>query len=145
MGATDVIDRTLPFSELPGVLKSITPEPINIVYDSISLPETQNALYDALPPGGQLVIVLASSLDQAKVTDDKFVTQVFGLVLDPAQRKIGVSLFSKLTELLAAGDVKVSVVACTILRLEFIDMMYSRIMLKSYPMGLLVFQMGWRS
>lgn len=106
IGATDVIDRTHPLSELADTVKAITPKPIKVAYDSISLPETQNAVYNLLGSGGKLVLVLNEAIDNK--TDDKEVAQVMGNVHVPGQRKLGVSLYSKLTELLAAGDIKVN-------------------------------------
>lgn len=89
-------------------MKAITSEPVRVAYDSISFTDTQNAVYDVLAPGGQLLIVQAISLEQAKRTGDKFVAQVYGDVRLPSQWKTGVSLYSKLTELLAVGDIVVS-------------------------------------
>lgn len=89
-------------------MKAITSEPVKVAYDSISLPDTQNAVYDVLAPGGQFLIVQIISVEQAKLTGDKFIAHVFGDVRLPAQRKIGVSLYNKLTELLAVGDIVVS-------------------------------------
>lgn len=109
IGATHVIDRTLPAAEVQSAVKAITSEPIKVAYDTISLPDTQNLTYDILAPGGSLVLVLEQNIDKEKITKDKFVAQVFGNVHVPDQRKLGVSLYSKLTELLAAGDIKVSV------------------------------------
>lgn len=114
IGATDVIDRTLPLSELADTVKAITLKPIKVAYDSISLPETQNAVYNLLGPGGKLVLVLNEAIDNK--TDDKEVAQVMGNVHVPGQRKLGVSLYSKLTELLAAGDIKVNQFNCLLPR-----------------------------
>ena len=107
MGATDVIDRKLPLSELPDAVRAITAEPIKFIYDSISSPDSQNALYDVLAPGGQLLIVTVKSVDEKKLTEDKPVTHVFGSAHVPPNREFCVSLYSKLTELLASGDIKV--------------------------------------
>ena len=108
LGATHVIDRSVPISGLADAVKAITSEPVKVAYDSISLPETQAAAYDVLAPGGQLVIVLDDSIPKEKLTADKEVVHVFGNVHVPENREVGKSLYAKLTELLAAGDIKVS-------------------------------------
>lgn len=108
IGATHVIDRTLPPPDIQNAIKAVTTTPIKVVYDSISTEDTQNFSYDILAPGGSLVIVLTALVDEKKLTEDKFVTYVAGNVQLPDQRKVGVSLYSKLTELLAAGEIKVS-------------------------------------
>lgn len=106
IGATHVIDRTLPPPDIQNAIKAVTTTPIKVVYDSISTEDTQNFSYDILAPGGSLVIVLTALVDEKKLTEDKFVTYVAGNVQLPDQRKVGVSLYSKLTELLAAGEIK---------------------------------------
>ncbi|KAJ3521239.1 hypothetical protein NM688_g9042 [Phlebia brevispora] len=107
IGATHVLTREgVPLSSIASEVKKITQEPVKIVYDAISLPDTQNAAYDILAPGGKFILVLPFSVDEAKRTDDKEVVQVFGNVHDPAQRAVGVSLYKQLTELLKTGDIK---------------------------------------
>jgi NADPH:quinone reductase-like Zn-dependent oxidoreductase len=107
IGATHVIDRSVPLSDLAQTVKAITSEPVKVAYDAISLPETQNAAYDILAPGGQIVIVLNESVPKDKQTDNKEIVHVFGNVQAPEQREVGKSLYAKLTELLKAGDIKV--------------------------------------
>ena len=99
----------MPLSELAATLKSITSEPIKLVYDAISLPETQAAAYDALAPGGTLVLVLRSTIEERKQKDGKEVevVQVYGNAHDPGARAVGVKLYGVLTGLLEVGDTKV--------------------------------------
>lgn len=108
LGATHVIDRKLPLSELSQKVKEITSTPITVAYDAISGAETQAAAYEHLAPGGGLVLVLANAIDKSKITPDKYVTHVFGSVQHPFWRDTGVSLYSKLTQLLESGEIKVS-------------------------------------
>ncbi|TFY64053.1 hypothetical protein EVJ58_g2887 [Rhodofomes roseus] len=103
-GATHVLDRTLPKDALVAEVKKITSAPVKVAYDAISEADTQNAAYTILAPGGALVLVLNESVENK--TDDKRVVPVFGNTNVPANRKLGVSLYSKLTALLADGAVK---------------------------------------
>ncbi|KAI0091066.1 GroES-like protein [Irpex rosettiformis] len=103
LGATHVIDRTTPL--LQG-LQSITSIPIKIVYDAISEAETQNTAYDALASGGKLILVLASEIDETKLTSDKQLANVYGTVHYMDQRTLGVSLYKNLSRLLETGDIK---------------------------------------
>ncbi|KAF7789923.1 hypothetical protein EIP86_000871 [Pleurotus ostreatoroseus] len=107
LGATHVLPReTVPLSSLASELQKMVSEPIRLVYDSISEPETQNAAYDVLAPGGQLILVLPPLISAAKLTDDKEIIYVFGNVHHPAQRAVGVALYKNMTELLRTGEIK---------------------------------------
>lgn len=107
LGATHIIDRAVVLSQLAEAIKSITATPVKVAYDAISLFETQNAVYDVLAPGGQLVTVLSSAIAQEKLRTGRDVVHVIGNVHLPDQRELGKSLYAKLTELLTAGDIKV--------------------------------------
>ncbi|KAF7789614.1 hypothetical protein EIP86_000560 [Pleurotus ostreatoroseus] len=107
LGATHVLTReAVPLASLPSEVKKITSEPVKIVYDSISDADTQSAAYEVLAPGGQIVLVLPFSVDEAKRSADKEVVQVFGNVHAPQNRAAGVALYKNLTELLRNGDIK---------------------------------------
>lgn len=58
LGATDVIDRHLTGNEFMTALQKITQQPIEVVYDVISLPETQQVAWPAVARGGTLVLTL---------------------------------------------------------------------------------------
>lgn len=107
LGATHVIDRNLPLSELAAHVKAITDKPVKYGYDAVGSPETQNAIFDLLASGGQLLLVKTSALDEAKVaTSDKYVGRVFADVQLPAQRETGRDLYAHLTQMVEAGDIK---------------------------------------
>ncbi|KAI0635549.1 GroES-like protein [Trametes polyzona] len=106
IGATYVIDRTLPASTIQAeVSKLVGGKPIPFVYDAISLPDTQPLAYDVLAPGGHLLLVLAENIsaERKKEGDNKTVVTVFGNVHTPENRAVGVALYSRLTEWLATG------------------------------------------
>ncbi|KAF9232957.1 chaperonin 10-like protein [Melanogaster broomeanus] len=58
LGATAVIDRHASGNEFIAALNIITKQPIEIAYDAISLPETQQAAWAALAPSGMLILTL---------------------------------------------------------------------------------------
>ena len=56
LGATHVLDRSLSPAELATAVSSATGgAPVDVVYDSISSPDTQAVGYAALAPGGTLL------------------------------------------------------------------------------------------
>ncbi|KIJ07711.1 hypothetical protein PAXINDRAFT_89974 [Paxillus involutus ATCC 200175] len=58
LGATDFIDRHVSGDQFTASLNKITKQPIEIVYDAISLPETQQAAWAVLSNNGTLVLTL---------------------------------------------------------------------------------------
>ena len=108
LGATHIIDRTIPLSSLPAEVAKITKEPVLIAYDSISDVETQNEAYAVLAPGGKIVLALPPKIDADKLTNEKEIIEVMGNVHVPGQTPVGISLYKQLTALLEAGDIKVS-------------------------------------
>lgn len=109
LGATHVLDRGLTTDALRAEVSKITPQPIKVALDAISVPTTQNAAYDILAPGGQLVITVQDSIDAEKkaAQPDKTVVHVFASLTFPEHLKAGASLCAKLTGLLEEGVVKV--------------------------------------
>lgn len=108
LGATHVIDRKLDHDKIVAeITKAASGVPIEFSYDAISLADTQNIAVDVLAPGGYLILTLTSQLPESK-TAGKTVVNVFGNVQPPANRKAGVILYSKLTELLATKSLIVS-------------------------------------
>lgn len=79
------------------------------MFDSVSLADTQNLAYDALAPGGTLVLDLPSEIKEDKLVADKKVVNAYGIPNTPPNHKLGVALYAKLTEWLADGSIKVCV------------------------------------
>ena len=104
-----MLDReAVPLSSIADEVQKITSQPVKIVDDSSSAAETQNAAYEILAPGGQLILVWPFSVDEARRTSDKEVVEVFGSVQTPQNRAAGIALYRNLTALLQDGDIKVS-------------------------------------
>jgi len=102
LGATHIIDRK---ADVVSETKKILGGPIDLVYDAVSNKETQAQALDIVAPEGQVVSVNGVHVDQASYSD-KHITTIFAVVHVPNVRALGVSLYSKVTELLASGTLK---------------------------------------
>lgn len=107
LGATHVIDREAPLADLENTVKEITLKPIEVAFDAVSSADTQSTVYDLLAPGGKAMLFFPLRFDESKLTGDKEIAHVYGDVKVPEQREIGLSLYAKVTELLASGTLKV--------------------------------------
>ncbi|KAI0715804.1 GroES-like protein [Cerioporus squamosus] len=109
LGATAVLDRSLPASTILSEVQKIAGgKPVEYVYDAISLEDTQALAYDALAPGGTLIIVLEDRIPAEKkataaAADSKRVVYGLANVHMPENREIGVQFYSRLTEWLRTG------------------------------------------
>lgn len=104
LGATHIIDRK---ADVPAkVAEILNGAPVELVYDAVSEKDTQAQAWDILSPKGSLVLVLEPTVDKEKYKD-KSLVGVFGNVHAPQLRKLGVSLYAKLTSLLESGSLKV--------------------------------------
>ncbi|EMD40083.1 hypothetical protein CERSUDRAFT_103952 [Gelatoporia subvermispora B] len=108
IGATHVLDRNLSAEGLKAEVLRITSKPINVVFDAISLSETQDVAYELIAPGGHLVIMWPDAVDERKKSAQPFknIVFVFGAIAAPENQKLGISLCSKLTALLEEGAIK---------------------------------------
>ncbi|KAH8112705.1 GroES-like protein [Phellopilus nigrolimitatus] len=102
LGATHVVDRK---GGAAAVAAALGGAPAELVYDAVSEAGTQAQAWDVLAPGGALVLLLPPQVDRAKYPD-KTLVDVFGNVHAPAARALGVSLYGKLTQLLADGTLQ---------------------------------------
>ncbi|KAH7884283.1 chaperonin 10-like protein [Phlebopus sp. FC_14] len=64
IGATHVVDRYLPFLALKQAVGRITSAPINVIYDTVSIRETQETAWRLLGPQGRLVLTSPSVIDR---------------------------------------------------------------------------------
>ena len=106
-GATHVIDRTLKGPELIARAQEIAGKPIQIIYDAISLPDTQNVAYDVLSSGGTLFSSLPPTIDQSKIVPDKKAVFISGQVDYPEYATIDTEFFAIFGEYLKSGEIKV--------------------------------------
>ncbi|KAG2058573.1 GroES-like protein [Suillus hirtellus] len=63
-GATHFFDRNLSGKQLLAAISKVTDSPIKLVYDAISLPETQSVAWELLADNGTLVLTLAASVKE---------------------------------------------------------------------------------
>ena len=80
--------------------------PIKYALDSISLPETQQTVFNLLGKGGKLAVFLPPAV---KNTEDKEVFYIFGVLRGPANIELLELLYhDNLERLLKEGAIKVS-------------------------------------
>lgn len=106
LGATHVIDRNLSAGAIRAKVETITTLPIETIYDAVSTADTQNLAYDLLASGGCLVLVLQDVIDKKRKRGDKRIVQVSGSTNIPANRELGISLYSRLTDMLQNEDIQ---------------------------------------
>ena len=115
LGATHVLDRSLPASKLAAEVAQLAGgKPVELVYDAVSLPDTQTLGYEVLAPGGALLLTLAPQIpeDKKKADDNKKIVHVFGNVHTPENRQLGIEQYSRLTEWLRTGAIVVRILPC---------------------------------
>lgn len=114
LGATHVLDRKLSSERLSEEVRKITTEPLGVIFDAISLPDTQLAAYDLLAPGGTLVLVLFPAIPKEHLRPDKRLAKAFGQANYPEVNRIAAAkLYSKLTDWLREGAIEVRACAGT--------------------------------
>ncbi|KZV67300.1 GroES-like protein [Peniophora sp. CONT] len=112
-GATHVLDyHEVPYAELhSAVAKIIGDVPLKYVYDAVSNPESQKAGWDALSPGGTLVIVKhpVDAVAGKQVKEDEKGRRLvwpFGGTNEAVHQEFGAGLYAVLTEMLEKGELK---------------------------------------
>ncbi|RPD59714.1 GroES-like protein [Lentinus tigrinus ALCF2SS1-6] len=106
LGATAVVDRKLPASAIISEVQKLAGnKPIEYVFDTVSIADTQSLAYDVLAPGGTLLILLNDEIPAEKknAADNKRIVHGFGSARVSQNREVGVQLFSRLTEWLETG------------------------------------------
>lgn len=108
LGATHVLSRKLSATKLESSVKEITNgKPLDVIYDAVALPETQQAGYDILADDGTLAVVLAPDVCTTEGSAKK-VIRIFCMVHAPQNRDLGIKLYAKLPEWLKDGSIVVS-------------------------------------
>ncbi|KAF8988415.1 hypothetical protein BDQ17DRAFT_1547847 [Cyathus striatus] len=105
LGATNIIDRNIPSSELGAEIKKITSKPITAVYDAVASPEMQQAGLNILAPGGAIATILPPD-PNLKKEDGKAVQHVTGILKLPHNQALLKDMYSVLTKLLEDGHLK---------------------------------------
>ena len=106
LGATHVVDRSA--SDVSAeIRKALGSSTTPLIYDTISLQDTQTQAWNLLAPGGSLILSLPSQVNNTAKGETRNVVEVAGNVHIPDNRPLGESLYSKLTSLLESGSIKV--------------------------------------
>ncbi|CAA7269466.1 unnamed protein product [Cyclocybe aegerita] len=93
LGATAVFDRKLSSAELSAeIAKVTTGKSLNVVFDTVGLPVTQQTAVDIVAPGGAVSVVLPPDAS-VKIPDDKTVYQVLSLLTLPPNTKLLEALY----------------------------------------------------
>ncbi|KAI0746961.1 GroES-like protein [Daedaleopsis nitida] len=114
LGATHVLDRSLPAEAIHAELAQLTAgKPLMYAYAAIANEDTQHLAYDALAPGGSLVLsnpwnveLLQTKVDRdsaAGLVPPKKVARPFGSLVIPANKAMGEELYKRVTEWLRTG------------------------------------------
>lgn len=106
MGATHVIDRNIDASAILNEVGKITNTPIDIVFDAVSTPDTQNAGYKLLGSGGKIILVLPSALGDRN-EDGKKIINTSGSPFIPGNKELFIGLYGKVNSYLAEGLIQV--------------------------------------
>ncbi|OCH88657.1 GroES-like protein [Obba rivulosa] len=106
LGATHVLDRNLSSNALPKEIAKITSQPLEIVYDAISIPSTQNAAYDVTAPDGFLVLVLSEAIDASMKASHPGKNVIVHIGASGRGYEKGDRIWRTLTELLEEGAIK---------------------------------------
>ncbi|KZV75002.1 GroES-like protein [Peniophora sp. CONT] len=108
-GATHVVDyHAVPYSELDRTVAEITKEPIKVVYDAVSTPESQPAALALLASGGGMVVTGPSQVGtvNTRVADGKLVVMATGNVNEVLKREFTNEMYEALPVLLRDGHIK---------------------------------------
>jgi NADPH:quinone reductase-like Zn-dependent oxidoreductase len=108
LGATHIIPRSLPLSSFASEIANITSEPVEVVYDAVSFPETQAAGLDVLAMNGTLVLVGLSTEETKEKAGSRHIVQVFGSFALPGHQELGYALSERLPACIADGSFKAS-------------------------------------
>ncbi|KAG6827875.1 hypothetical protein H0H92_010144 [Tricholoma furcatifolium] len=103
LGATHILDRNLSSEALAAEIRKITSKPLEIVYDAVSVPDTQATGYSLLSDGGSLVIVLAPTI---KAEEGKHIFHITGMWSFPHSKDLGAKFYNSLSALLETGEIK---------------------------------------
>ncbi|KAL0577174.1 hypothetical protein V5O48_004813 [Marasmius crinis-equi] len=107
LGATHVVDRkSVNVEDLPSEVKKIARKPVKIVFDAVSIADTQSAAYASLADtkGATLILVLPS-LVREEPGSKKKVYFIHGSVAVPENRAFGKKLFRKIEQFLKDGTI----------------------------------------
>ena len=105
LGATHVLDRNLPTESLAAEIAKITNEPIQYIYDAVSLKPTEQSGLDLLAPGGKLAVV---QTPEVTTPPGKSIIRIMGILQDHNSDLLKDLYHKKVADFLEQGVIKVS-------------------------------------
>ena len=113
LGATNVVHRHVDKEEQKMAITEINSSPIELVYDAISLPETQEVAFNILAPGGTLVSTLKPVVEENQGKSRRVVA-TYGSPHVEVNHALCQEAWSVLESWLHDGVLKVRVLICRI-------------------------------
>lgn len=104
-GATHFFDRNLSGKQLMAAIGKVTDSPIKIVYDAISLPETQSIGWELLAKNGTLVLTLPATVKEDEGKGRK-VIQTFGSPHAAQNKELCSSSWAMVEKWLSEGTIQ---------------------------------------
>jgi NADPH:quinone reductase-like Zn-dependent oxidoreductase len=105
-GATHFFDRNLSGKQLLAAINKVTDSAIGLVYDAISLPETQSVGWELLANNGTLVLTLPPTVEEDEGKGRK-AFQTLGTPHVPQNGELGSSSWAMVEEWLSEGTIQV--------------------------------------
>ncbi|EIN12455.1 GroES-like protein, partial [Punctularia strigosozonata HHB-11173 SS5] len=106
LGATHILPRSLSDDALATEIRKITPDPLKIVFEAVSVASTQKTGWSLLAPGGTLVVLLPPVEGIVDGEDGKRIVAPAGNVHILGQKELGRELYKHLGQLLQDGSIK---------------------------------------
>lgn len=110
-GVTHPLSRNLRPAEISAsITQIVNGTSIQVVYDAVSLPDTQQLGWDILGKGGYLVIVLGDKINKGSEAEakEKHVVNVVANVHIPQNLEFGSKLYGSISEWLESGVIQAS-------------------------------------
>ncbi|KAJ8586813.1 GroES-like protein [Rhizopogon salebrosus TDB-379] len=101
-GATHFFDRHLSGNQLKAAISKVTDSLVGVVYDAISLPETQRIGWELLAESGTLVLTLAAVVKEDEGKGRKTI-ETYGVPHAPQNRELGLKLWAMVEKWLSEG------------------------------------------
>ncbi|KAG6905327.1 hypothetical protein DXG01_003401, partial [Tephrocybe rancida] len=106
LGATHVLDRHLDTNALITEVAKITLNPVEVVFDTVSLPDTQAMGYSLLAPGRRLILLLPLEIKVKEEGKNMFHVTGMWTYLYSDTQGLGAQFYCILSRLIEAGDIK---------------------------------------
>ncbi|KAG2157905.1 chaperonin 10-like protein [Suillus bovinus] len=104
-GATHFLDRNLSGKQLLAAIRKVTDGPIKVVYDVISLPETQSVAWDLLANNGTLVLTQSASVKEDEGKGRKVIV-TFGNPHNPQNEQLCCNSWARVEKWLSEGTIQ---------------------------------------